>query len=80
MAYDESKDKELKSWKHEGGLWVSVYQYNGSDPKVQIGPREYTKKDGEKGFGKAGRLTMAEMGWLFGLKDVIKAVVLAAKK
>ena len=38
MAYDESKDKEVKTWKHEKGLYVSLYQYNGGAPKVQIGP------------------------------------------
>ena len=55
MAYDESKDKEVKTWKHEKGLYVSLYQYNGGAPKVQIGPRGYTKADGSEGFGSRGQ-------------------------
>ena len=79
MAYEAEKDKEIKSWQHEGGLYVSLYQYNGGEPKVQIGPRAYKKADGSEGFGKAGRLTLAEMAWLFGLKDEIRAEVLKLK-
>jgi hypothetical protein len=26
MAYDESKDKEIKTWQHKGGLFLSIYQ------------------------------------------------------
>ena len=79
MAYDESKDKEVKTWKHEKGLYVSLYQYNGGAPKVQIGPRGYTKADGSEGFGKVGRLSLEEMGWLFGLKDEIRAAAKEVK-
>lgn len=75
MAYEPEKDNEIQSWKHEGGLFVSLYQYNGGEPKVQIGPRAYRKADGSEGYGKAGRLTLAEMGWLFGLKDEIRSEV-----
>jgi len=35
MAYDAAKDQEIKTWKHENGLYVSLYQYNGGAPKVQ---------------------------------------------
>uniref|UniRef100_A0A7C3V6B5 Uncharacterized protein n=1 Tax=Desulfobacca acetoxidans TaxID=60893 RepID=A0A7C3V6B5_9BACT len=75
MAYEAEKDKEIRSWKHEGGLYVTLYQYNGGEPKIQIGPREYKKSDGSPGYGKAGRLTLAEMGWLFSLKDEIRGEV-----
>jgi hypothetical protein len=80
MAYDASKDKEIKSWKHKDGLYLSIYQYNGGEPKIQIGPRAYQKADGSTGYGKAGRLTLAEMGWLFGLKDEIRAEVQKLKR
>lgn len=55
MAYESAKDKEIKTWKHEDGLYVSLFQYNGGEPKVQIGPRSYTKTDGSEGLGKTGR-------------------------
>jgi len=73
MAYDAAKDQEIKAWKHENGLHVSLYQYNGGAPKVQIGPRGYQKADGSEGFGKVGRLSLEEMDWLFGLKEEVKA-------
>ncbi len=79
MAYDAAKDREIKTWKHEDGLYMSPFQYNGGEPKVQIGPRSYTKTDGTEGFGKAGRLTMKEFGWLLSLKDEIRAVAQKAK-
>jgi hypothetical protein len=80
MAYDASKDKELKSWKHKDGLFICLYQYNGGEPKIQIGPREYKKSDGSAGYGKAGRLTLEEFGWIIGLKDEIRTEVLKVKK
>ena len=73
MAYDAAKDQEIKVWKHENGLYVSLYQYNGVAPKVQIGPRGYQKADGSEGFGKVGRISLEEMGWIFGLKEEIRA-------
>jgi hypothetical protein len=75
MAYDAAKDKEVKTWKHEGGLYVSVYQYNGGEPKVQIGPRGYKKADGSDGFGKVGRLTLEEIEWLDNQMVEIKATM-----
>lgn len=76
MAYDAAKDKEIKTWKHEDGLYVSLSQYNGGEPKVQIGPRAFKKTDGTEGFGKAGRLTLREFGWLLSLQDEIQALTL----
>ncbi|MBU4355707.1 MAG: hypothetical protein KKD99_01000 [Proteobacteria bacterium] len=73
MAYDAAKDQEIKAWQHENGLYVSLYQYNGGAPKVQIGPRGYQKADSSEGFGKVGRMSLEEMGWLFGLKEEIRA-------
>ena len=64
MAYNKDLDKALweKSIDGEDGkqLMVSVHSYNGGDAKLQIGPRVYTKKDGNPGYGKAGRLTIEE--------------------
>lgn len=63
MAFDETKDKEL--WQGQiNDLMVSVHSYNGGDPKLQIGPRVVTKKDGSESYRKAGRLTGQEMEWL----------------
>lgn len=80
MAYDKEKDREIKSWKHENGLYVCIYQYNGGEPKIQIGPRAYKKADGSEGYGKAGRLTLEEMAWIFGLKDEMRETVKKVKK
>ena len=79
MAYDESKDKEIKTWQHQGGLYLSIYQYNGGEPKIQIGPRAYKKSDGSTGYGKAGRLSLEEFGWVLGLRDEIRAEILKVK-
>jgi hypothetical protein len=80
VSYDAAMDKEIKTWQHQGGLFLSIYQYNGGEPKIQIGPREYKKSDGSTGYGKAGRLTLEEFGWIIGLKDEIRAEVLKVKK
>jgi len=80
MAYDESKDKEIKTWQHQSGLYLSIYQYNGGEPKIQIGPRAYKKADGSTGYGKAGRLTLEEFGWVLNLRDEIRAEILKMKK
>lgn len=65
MAFNKDLDKTLQKWAIEGEngrvLEVSVCQYNGGEAKLQIGPRTYDKKDGSKGYGKAGRLTPAEV-------------------
>ena len=74
MAYDASKDKVLKKWKcDETGLIVSINQYGDGEPKVQIGPRMLTKKDGSEGAPvKAGRLTMEDLLWLYDIIDEVK--------
>jgi hypothetical protein len=57
MAYDPSKDKVLETWENEEtGLIVSINQYGDGEPKLQIGPRGYTKRDGTTATTKAGRL------------------------
>ena len=65
MAYDASKDKVLASWENEEtGLQLSINQYGDADPKSQIGPRAYTRKDGKKSSTTAGRLTVDDVLWL----------------
>ncbi len=65
MAYDASKDVALASWENEEtGLMVSINRYGDGDPKLQIGPRAYTRKDGKKSSTKAGRLTIDDVLWL----------------
>ena len=65
MAYDAAKDKVLVSWENEEtGLQVSINRYGDADPKLQIGPRAYTRKDGKKSSTKAGRLTIDDVLWL----------------
>ncbi|KKL46548.1 hypothetical protein LCGC14_2344480, partial [marine sediment metagenome] len=47
MVFDPEKDKILKKWRcEETGLVISINQYGDSDPKLQIGPRVFVKKDG----------------------------------
>ena len=73
MPYDASKDKVLKAWEsEETGLVVSINQYETAEPKLQIGPRMYTKKDGSKSQGKAGRLTLEDVLWLYEIIDEVK--------
>ena len=65
MAYDATKVKVLVSWENEEtGLQVSINRYGDADPKLQIGPRAYTRKDGKKSSTKAGRLTIDDVLWL----------------
>ena len=74
MAYDPEKDKILKKWKcNETGLVVSINQYGDGEPKVQIGPRILSKKDGsERAPVKAGRLTIEDLMWLYDIIDEVK--------
>jgi hypothetical protein len=74
MAYDPDKDKVIKSWKCEQtGLLISINQYAGGEPKVQIGPRILRKKDGtERPPLKAGRLTIEDLMWFYDIIDEIK--------
>jgi len=65
MAYDASKDQVLDTWENEEtGLRISICRYGEGEPKLQIGPRIYTKKDGSKSTTKTGRLSMADVLWL----------------
>jgi len=65
MAYDASKDQVLDTWENEEtGLQISICRYGEGEPKLQIGPRTYTKKDGSKSTTKTGRLSMADVLWL----------------
>lgn len=65
MAYDESKDQVLNTWENEEtGLQISICRYAEGDPKLQIGPRTYTKKDGSKSTTRTGRLSMTDVLWL----------------
>ncbi|AOY58009.1 MULTISPECIES: hypothetical protein [Desulfococcus] len=74
MAFDPSKDKVLKKWKcEETGLIVTINQYGDGEPKVQIGPRILTKKDGtERAPVKAGRLSIEDILWFYDTIDEIK--------
>ena len=74
MAYDPEKDLVLKKWKcDETGLIISINQYGGGEPKVQIGPRVLLKKDGsERAPVKAGRLTIEDLMWLYDIIDEVK--------
>ena len=65
MAYDASKDQVLDTWENEEtGLRISIYRYGDGEPKLQIGPRTYTKKDGTTGNTKTGRLGLADVLWI----------------
>ena len=74
MAYEPEKDKVLKKWKcEETGLLVSINQYGDGEPKLQIGPRMFKKRDGSDGAPvKAGRLSMEDVLWLYDTLDEIK--------
>jgi hypothetical protein len=73
MAYDATKDQLLESWENdETGLLLSIYRYGDGDPKLQVGPRSYTKKDGSKGTTKTGRLSVDDVLWLSEILDEVK--------
>jgi hypothetical protein len=79
MAYEAAKDKELASF-DLGTIVVTVNQYNGGEPKVQIS-RKFEGRDGEVKYGRAGRLTMEEYSDLCAHQDDInKAAGRGAKK
>ena len=73
MAYDAEKDKILDKWENEEtGLIISINQYGEGDPKFQIGPRTYVKKDGSKSATRAGRLSIDDVLWLSEVIDEVK--------
>jgi hypothetical protein len=74
MAYDAAKDQVLETWENEEtGLIISINRYGEGDPKLQIGPRAYTKRDGSKGTIRAGRLTIDDLLWLSEILEEVKA-------
>ena len=73
MAFDPEKDTMLKKWNcEETGLVVSINQYGNGEPKVQIGPRVFTKKDGGESQRKAGRLSIEDVMWFYEIIDEVK--------
>ena len=72
MAYDARKDVAVKIWECESGLKASINQYDAGAKKFQIGPRTYTKKNGDESITKVGRLTFDEVVWL---RSVIEEAV-----
>ena len=72
-GFDPEKDKVLEKWTCEDtGLVVSVNRYGDGDPKVQIGPRLFTRKDGTESQRRAGRMSMEDLLWLHEIIDEIK--------
>lgn len=73
MAYDAALDQELEKWENdETGLVISIYRYGDGDPKLQIGPRFYTKSDGTKSPRKPGRMTIDDVLWLEEIIEEVK--------
>jgi len=73
MAFDPEMDKILNKWKcEETGLVVTINQYGDGEPKVQIGPRIFTRKDGQESQRKAGRLTIEDLIWFYEIIDEVK--------
>lgn len=73
MPYDASKDQVLDTWENEEtGLLISINRYGDGEPKLQIGPRTFTKRDGTKGTMKSGRLTAEDVAWLREIIDDIQ--------
>ena len=71
--FDPDKDKVLKSWRcEETGLVISINQYAEGEPKIQISPRVSLKKDGTEVQRKAGRMTLEDLTWFYGIIDEIK--------
>lgn len=73
MAYDANQDQVLETWENdETGLMISINRYGAGDPKLQIGPRAYVKRDGSKGTTRAGRLTIDDVLWLADILEEVK--------
>ena len=73
MPFDPEKDKILKKWKcDETGLVVTINQYAGGEPKLQIGPRVFIKKDGNESQRRAGRISIEDLLWLYDIIDEVK--------
>ena len=73
MAFDPEKDQVLQKWRcEETGLVISINQYGDGDPKLQIGPRVFVKKDGTESQRKAGRLSVEDLLWFYELIDDVR--------
>jgi len=73
MAYDATKDEILDKWENEKtGLTVSINKYGDGEPKLQIGPRIHTRRDGSQSTRKPGRLGIDEVVWL---NEVIEEII-----
>ncbi|MFC1815367.1 hypothetical protein ACFL0M_05350 [Thermodesulfobacteriota bacterium] len=73
MPFDPSMDKVLKMWKCDAtGLVISINQYGQGEPKLQIGPRIFVKKDGGESQRKPGRLTIEDLMWFYDIIDEVK--------
>lgn len=73
MAFDPEMDKVLRKWENkETGLIVSINRYGEGEAKLQIGPRVFQKKDGSERQGKAGRLNVEDVLWLYEIIDEVK--------
>ena len=74
MPFDPDKDVVLKQWRcDDTGLILSINQYAGGQPKLQIGPRILKKKDGsDRAPVRAGRLSIEDVLWLYDIIDEVK--------
>jgi hypothetical protein len=73
MPFDPEKDKVLKKWKcEETGLLVTINRYGEGEAKLQIGPRVFTRKDGQETQRKAGRLSIEDLQWFYEIIDEVK--------
>ena len=73
MPFNPELDVILKKWTcDETGLMVSINQYGDGEPKLQIGPRVFKKKDGTESQRKSGRLTIEDVMWLYDIIDEVK--------
>ena len=73
MPFDPEMDKILKQWKsEETGLVISINRYGDGEPKLQIGPRAFLRKDGNESRRKAGRLTIEDLMWFYDIIDEVK--------
>ena len=73
MPFDPEMDKILKQWKcEETGLVISINKYGNGEPKLQLGPRVFMRKDGNESQRKAGRLTIEDLMWFYDIIDEVK--------
>ena len=73
MPFDPEKDKILKQWKcDETGLIISINQYDTGEPKLQIGPRVFLRKDGKESQRRAGRMAVEDLLWFYDIIDEVK--------